>query len=430
MTSIDILYQKFLENPIISTDTRKIQPNSIFFALKGANFNGNAFAKEALEKGALYAVVDEAQYKENEKFILVDDVLKSLQSLARKYRDSFQIPFIAVGGSNGKTTTKELIFKVLSKKYKTFATQGNLNNHIGVPLTLLSIPKDIEMAVIELGANHIGETADLCEIANPNYGIVTNIGLDHLEGFGSLEGVAQANSELYYHLLKNNGKIFLNTNEEHLVRMANRFPQERVMTYPNQGNYFSASLLPSEFYLKYQTENTEITDTQLIGKYNFANISTALCIGKYFDVPPASANKAISEYTPSNNRSQLIKKESNTIILDAYNANPSSMKEAIENLDIIPSENKMVILGQMNEMGAYSKQEHENLGKLLASKKIQTVVLYGEEMQYALAYLPKAYYFTDKFSLHNWLQDAKPTENLILIKGSRGAKMETVLDFL
>ncbi|MCU0439808.1 MAG: UDP-N-acetylmuramoyl-tripeptide--D-alanyl-D-alanine ligase [Raineya sp.] len=430
MLETDILYQFFLENPAISTDTRKIQPNSIFFALKGANFNGNAFAKEALEKGALYAVIDEKAYKENDKYILVDDALKALQSLARKYRDSFQIPFIAVGGSNGKTTTKELIHKVLSKKYKTFATQGNLNNHIGVPLTLLSIPQDTEMAVIELGANHIGETTDLCEIANPNYGIITNIGLDHLEGFGSLEGVAQANSELYYHLLKSQGKIFLNTNEEHLVRMASRFPKELVITYPNTDDYFSAALLPSEFYLTYETEAKEVVNTQMIGKYNFANISTALCIGKYFNVSSHLANEAISEYAPSNNRSQLLKKDSNTIILDAYNANPSSMKEAIENMDGISSENKMVILGQMNEMGTYSQQEHENLGKLIASKNIQTVVLYGEEMQYALSYLPKAYYFTDKFSLHNWLQDTKPQNQLILIKGSRGAKMETVLDFL
>ncbi|KOY85549.1 UDP-N-acetylmuramoyl-tripeptide--D-alanyl-D-alanine ligase [bacterium 336/3] len=430
MTNIDTLYQIFLKNPTISTDTRKIQSNSIFFALKGANFNGNAFAKEALGKGALYAVIDEAEYKESEQYVLVDDVLKALQSLARKYRDSFQIPFIAVGGSNGKTTTKELIYKVLSKKYKTFATQGNLNNHIGVPLTLLSIPKDTEMAVIELGANHVGETADLCEIANPNYGLITNIGLDHLEGFGSLEGVAQANSELYYHLLKNNGKIFLNTNEEHLVRMANRFPKEQVFTYPNAPDYFSATLLPYDFYLKYENESKEVTETQLIGKYNFANIATALCIGKYFDVPAHVANEAITEYTPSNNRSQLLRKGSNTIILDAYNANPSSMKEAVENLDTTPSEKKIAILGQMNEMGAFSKQEHENLGKLLASKNIETIVLYGEEMQYALNFLPKAYYFTDKFSLHNWLQDTTLTNSLILIKGSRGAKMETVLDFL
>jgi len=430
MTSPDTLYTLFLQNPLISTDTRKIQPQSIFFALKGANFNGNQFAKEALGKGALYAVIDEKDYQLDERYILVEDVLAALQALARKYRDSFKIPFIAVGGSNGKTTTKELIYKVLSKKYKTFATQGNLNNHIGVPLTLLSIPKDTEMAVIELGANHIGETAELCQIANPDYGIITNIGLDHLEGFGNLEGVAQANSELYYHLLKNNGKIFLNTNEEHLVRMANRFPKEQILTYPNTDNYFSATLLPSEFYLKYQTEGSQTTDTQLIGKYNFANIATALCMGKYFEVPSQLANQAIAEYTPSNNRSQLLQKGSNTVILDAYNANPSSMKEAIDNLDAITNPHKVVMLGQMNEMGTYSQQEHENLGKLLASKNIQTVVLYGEEMKYALSYLPKAYYFTDKFSLHNWIQDTKLENSLILIKGSRGAKMETVLDFL
>lgn len=423
------IYQLFLQHKRISTDTRNIEPKSIFFALKGANFNGNAFAKEALAKGANWAVIDEAEYQ-TENCILVDNVLETLQNLARTYRRSLQIPFIAIGGSNGKTTTKELMAAVLSQKYKTFATKGNLNNHIGVPLTLLSIPADTEMAVIELGANHIGETAFLCQIAEPNFSVVTNVGLDHLEGFGSLEGVAQANGELYEYLLNSNGKIFYNTQEESLKRINIKIPENQIITYPSQNDFFHVEHSPSDFFLSYISDNQYIIKTKLIGKYNFANIATALCIGKYFGIDSTKANAAIANYSPSNNRSQLIKKGSNLIILDAYNANPSSMQQAIESFATIPKEKKIVILGQMNEMGAYSQQEHENLGKLLAQYSFDKILLYGEEMQPALAFLPQSYFFTDKFSLHNWLKDATIAETAILIKGSRGVQMETVLEFL
>ena len=423
------IYQLFLRYRRISTDTRNIELGSIFFALKGANFNGNAFAKEALAKGAAWAIIDEAEYQ-TENCILVGNVLETLQNLARTYRRSLLIPFIAIGGSNGKTTTKELVAAVLSQKYKIFATKGNFNNHIGVPLTLLSIPDDTEIAVIELGANHIGETDFLCRIAEPNFGVVTNVGLDHLEGFGSLEGVAKANGELYEYLLKNDGKIFYNTQEESLKRINTQVPINQIITYPSKNDFFHVKHYPSGLFLNYIFDNQDLIKTKLIGKYNFANVATALCIGKYFGIESAKANAAIANYSPSNNRSQLIEKGSNFVILDAYNANPSSMQQAIESFATIPKEKKIVILGQMNEMGAYSQQEHENLGKLLAQYIFDKILLYGEEMQPALAFLPQAYFFTDKFSLHNWLKDATITETAILIKGSRGAQMETVLEFL
>lgn len=428
MSELEI-YELFLQHGHISTDTRSIEAGSIFFALKGTNFNGNAFAQEALQKGAAWAVIDEARYQ-TEKCILVDNVLETLQNLARLYRRSLNIPFIAIGGSNGKTTTKELTAAVLSQKYKTFATKGNLNNHIGVPITLLSIPKDTQMAVIELGANHIGETRFLCKIAEPNFGVLTNVGLDHLEGFGSLEGVAQANGELYEYLLENDGKIFYNTQESSLKKISIQLPDYQVVTYPSKTDYFHVKHCPSELFLCYLSENQEEIKTKLIGKYNFANIATALCIGKYFGVENSKANAAIANYSPSNNRSQLIEKESNIIILDAYNANPSSMQEAIENFAAIPRSKKVVILGQMNELGAYSRQEHQNLGKILAQYNFDKIILYGEEMQAALPFLPKAYFFTDKFSLHNWLADSSITNSIILVKGSRGVKMESVLEFL
>jgi UDP-N-acetylmuramoyl-tripeptide--D-alanyl-D-alanine ligase len=431
---ISQLYHKFQETSGISTDTRKIYPDCMFVALKGEKFNANEFALQALEKGAKYVVVSElffdleAYPTYQNQVILVPDTLEALQKLANYYRKTFQIPVLAVGGSNGKTTTKELIFRVLSIKYKTFATPGNLNNHIGVPLSLLQMPRDTEMAVIEIGANHEGETAELCQIAEPNFGLLTNIGLDHLEGFGSLEGVARANSELYYYLFQNRGKIFLNTTEEHLVKMTTRFSEK--VTYPQAGDYFSAKILGGDFFVRYQTEKGEIVDTQLFGSYNFNNIASALCVGKYFEVPSELANQAVAEYAPANNRSQIIQKGSSTILLDAYNANPSSMEQALLNFAKIKAEKKMVILGSMFELGEYSDSEHQKLGELVARLGFDTVVFFGNELQNALPANPKAYFFLDKFSLHNWLHDFKAQNYHILIKGSRGVSLETVLQFI
>lgn len=428
---LENLYQKYINSSGVSTDTRKITKDCIFFALKGANFNGNAFALEALEKGATYVVVDEIiepAQADNERLILVEDVLNTLQALANYHRQTFAIPIIAVGGSNGKTTTKELIRNVLAKSYETFATPGNLNNHIGVPLSLLAMPKNTEIAIIEMGANHEGEIALLCDIAQPTYGIITNIGKDHLEGFGSLEGVARANSELFLYLLKNKGKVFVNTSEELVYRMASRF--EDPVTYPNPGDYFQAKLLEDDFLVSLETENDEIMNTQLFGQYNFYNICTALCIGKFFEVPSYLANQAVGEYQPQNNRSQLIQKNGNTILLDAYNANPSSMQVAIENFAKIKAASKIVILGDMFELGEQSHAEHQKLGEQVAAAQFDTVVFFGEATQAALIANPKAYFFTDKFSLHNWIQDRAIQNSHILIKGSRGVSLETVLQFI
>jgi UDP-N-acetylmuramoyl-tripeptide--D-alanyl-D-alanine ligase len=432
--SIEQLFQIYKSSSGVCTDTRKIQPNCLFFALKGANFNGNLFAEEALQKGAKWVVIDELVlsnefYQTHQTQVIeVADVLKALQDLANFYRRTFQIPFIAVGGSNGKTTTKELIARVLAQKYKTFATPGNLNNHIGVPLTLLQMPVDTEMAIIEIGANHAGEIAELCQIAEPNWGIITNIGLDHLEGFGSIEGVARANGELFDFLTATQGKAFINTQEPFLAEIAQAVPEK--ITYPQAGDYFSVQLLPSDFFVKYQTETGEVVDTQLFGAYNFANLATALCIGKYFGVESHLTNQAVAEYAPANQRSQIIQKGSNTVILDAYNANPSSMQLAIQNFAQIKAEAKMVILGDMFELGEASDAEHQKIGELLAQFNFSKIVLFGSAMQNALPANPKAYYFTDKFSLHNWLEDSKLENMHILIKGSRGVSLETTLHFI
>jgi UDP-N-acetylmuramoyl-tripeptide--D-alanyl-D-alanine ligase len=423
------LYNYYLQcGSVVNTDSRRITPGALFFALKGPNFNGNTYADDALAKGAKYVVVDEAAYVKDERYILVEDGLVALQQLANYYRHLLNIPFLAIGGSNGKTTTKELVAAVLSRQYKTFATKGNLNNHIGVPLTLLSIPVDTEVAVIEMGANAEGEIDLLCKIAEPTHGVITNIGLDHLEGFGSIEGVARANSELYYHLLKSNGVVFVNSNEEHLGRMAARF--QNPVRYPNQGDYYHCRLLPAEFFVKVEAENGAVINTQMIGAYNFNNIATALCIGKFMNVPAAKAHQAVEEYVPSNNRSQLVRTERNTILLDAYNANPSSMKVAIENLANVKAESKAVILGDMLEMGKESEQEHRNLGRLLAANSLDKVLLCGKEMYYAHQEVPGSRHFAKKEDLVAWL-NANPVEGAcILVKGSRGSSLETLLTHL
>ncbi len=454
------LYQKYIEFPIISTDTRKIIPNSLFFALKGTNFNGNLFAEEALSKGAKYAIIDEnillkennpnadlLAYKSDERFILVDDVLQALQDMAMFHRRILgkgnNLKVIAVCGSNGKTTTKELLTLVLAQKYNTLCTEGNLNNHIGVPLTLLKMTTDTQIAVIEMGANHEKETELLCEIAKPSFGIITNNGLDHLEGFGSIEGVKSANGELYERLAEVNATAFVNTLEEDLLEMAIKRNVKNIVTYPQKGNDFEAKItennpfLTVELTVKVAGENDEktgekiIIKTQIVGKYNFNNIATAACIGNYFGISLEQIATALAQYVPANNRSQIIQKENNkTIILDAYNANPSSMKEALNNFAELDYPKKAVILGDMYELGTYTDIEHENLGKLVAEKNFDVVVFYGEMTKKALLYNPNAYYFSDKFSLHNWLQDKNFENMAFLVKGSRGVKLETVTAFI
>ncbi|WP_347157327.1 UDP-N-acetylmuramoyl-tripeptide--D-alanyl-D-alanine ligase [Pontibacter chitinilyticus] len=425
--SIENLYQKYLECRHVSTDSRAAQDQSLFFALNGPNFKGAKFAAAALEKGAKYAVVDDPSMA-SDNVLVVEDTLQGLQDLARYHRRQLSIPVIGITGSNGKTTTKELIYAVLSQKYNTLYTQGNLNNHIGVPLTLLRIKPEHEIAIIEMGANHIGEIAFLCTIAQPSHGMITNIGKAHLEGFGSLEGVARGKSELYLHLDAHDGTVFVNTANEHLMRMSRRI--EEKITYPAVGDYYHSELLEASPYVVYRDEAHNEVHTQLVGSYNYENMAAAACIGKFFGVPLAKANDAIAHYSPVNNRSQVLQKGSNTIILDAYNANPTSMAAAVRNFGSMKAPRKVVILGDMFEMGTESEAEHRGLGKVVAAQDFDTVILCGQDMQYAAAVKDSFLYFETKQELATWLQKNPVQESYVLVKGSRGMGLETLEELL
>jgi UDP-N-acetylmuramoyl-tripeptide--D-alanyl-D-alanine ligase len=421
------LYHLYRQCRQVSTDSRANQEQSLFFALNGPNFKGARFAEQALAKGALFAVVDDPAYA-SERCLVVPDTLQALQDLARHHRQSLHIPIIGITGSNGKTTTKELTHAVLSQKYNTLYTQGNLNNHIGVPLTLLRIRPEHEIAIIEMGANHINEIAALCSIALPTHGLITNIGKAHLEGFGSFEGVARAKSELYLHLDQHNGIVFVNSQNEHLMRMARRLNNK--IFYPQPGDYFQATFLEASPYVVYEAENGARVTTQIIGEYNFENIAAASCVGKYFAVPMEKINAGIAAYTPANNRSQVVQKGSNTILLDAYNANPSSMAAAVNNFAKAKAPHKMVILGDMFELGLDSAEEHQKLGDLVSSLKFEKAILCGEEMAVAASQHPELIYFPGKTELQNWLKQIPIQDSHILIKGSRGMGLESLLEVL
>ncbi|MEQ8242860.1 UDP-N-acetylmuramoyl-tripeptide--D-alanyl-D-alanine ligase [Fulvivirga sp.] len=425
---IDKLYQHYLQYPVICTDTRKITDGCIFFALKGPNFNANSFAKEALEKGASLCVVDESEYAINDQYLLVEDALQALQDLAKRHRVSLKIPVIGLTGSNGKTTTKELLTVALSPKYNVLATKGNLNNHIGVPLTILSIKPEHELAIIEMGANHVGEIAMLCGIANPTHGLITNIGKAHLEGFGGIEGVIRGKSELYHHLIQNDGVVWINSSNEILSNMAKRF--KNPLFYPKKGDYYEAEFIEANPNIIFKTEDGNTVTTHLIGKYNFENIAVALCAAKYFEVPADLANRAVADYNPENNRSQVLKQGSNTIILDAYNANPTSMASALENLSKMDSSNKVVILGDMKELGEDSIKEHESLGIVLSQYNFENVFLCGEEMRAAASKYPNANHALTREALLEMLKDSSLKNALILIKGSRSMGLEETLKVL
>lgn len=425
---IQTLYKRFLECDKVSTDTRQILPGSLFFALKGPKFNANEFAEEALNKGARYAVVDEAAFVKDERYLLVEDGLTALQDLAKHHRDQLSVPVIGLTGSNGKTTSKELVHAVLSKKFATFATKGNLNNHIGVPLSILSIDKSIEIAVIEMGANHVGEIALLCTIAKPTHGFITNIGKAHIGTFGGFDNIIRGKSELYHHLITHKGTVFINSLNPILNNMAKRFV--KPLFYPQQGDYYHCELLGADPLVKVKAENGEEVQSNLAGAYNFENIATALCIAKFFDVEEVKANEAIAEYKPGNMRSQIVLKGSNVIVLDAYNANPSSMQAAIENLASMKAGKKVAIIGDMFELEEEAEKEHADIGKLLADKKFDEVYLCGSLMRAAASQLPDAFYFEKKEELLKQLQ-AKPIAGAtVLIKASRGIGLETVLDFM
>lgn len=424
------LYKRFKQSNGISTDTRTIAEGEVFLALKGPNFNASLFIEQALSKGASMAVTDEPelQLNEDERVLVVDDTLRALQWLATQYRKEFDIPVIGLTGSNGKTTTKELTLAVLKSRFKAFATPGNLNNHIGVPMSILKMPKDTDIAVIEMGANHIGEIAELCSICQPTHGIITNVGKDHLEGFGSFEGSLRANSELFQYLIENNGTAFINSSDPILMNMSKRFTEP--ILYPEMGDYSHIVFKRADPFIEYESESGEDIKTQLIGRYNFNNIATAICIGKYFSVPESRANAAVAAYQPLNNRSEWRKSPSNSILLDAYNANPSSMEVALDSFDSMDFEKKAVILGDMFELGEYSQEEHSNLGEKLAEMDFDRVILCGQEMKHAADRISNCKYFVDKSSLLDYLKSNKLNGYLVLLKGSRGMAMEECLTYL
>jgi UDP-N-acetylmuramoyl-tripeptide--D-alanyl-D-alanine ligase len=425
---IEKIYQKYLESGKVSTDTRQISAGSMFFALKGDKFNANEFTAQAFEKGASYVVIDEEKYKLNDRCILVNDVLETLQKLARHHRNQLAIPVIGLTGSNGKTTSKELVNAVLSKKFRTYATKGNLNNHIGVPLTILAIDTSVEVAVVEMGANHLGEIAMLCEIANPTHGFITNIGRAHIGMFGGVENIIRAKSELYQHLINTNGIVFINSQNHILNNMAKRF--KAPLFYPAQGDYYHAEFLSADPFVKVKAENGNEIQTNLIGGYNFENIAAALCIGKFFKVDVQQANEAIAQYTPGNMRSQVITKGSNIIILDAYNANPSSMQAAIENLADMKADKKVVILGDMFELGDDAEKEHRMLGVLIKEKNLKEVFLCGNLVAATKAEIPTAQQFQKKDELIEMLKQNPISDATILVKASRGIGLETIVDYL
>lgn len=421
----DQLHKLFLDSTGISTDTRKINLENIFFALKGENFNGNLFAEKAIELGASFAIIDDENFlKPNNKTILVENVLKTLQDLAKFHRKHLNIPILALTGSNGKTTSKELICAVLKEKYNAVATQGNLNNHIGVPLTLLSMNKSTEIGIVEMGANHQGEIAALCEIAQPDFGYITNFGKAHLEGFGSFEGVIRAKTELYECLKKNNKMVIINTDDKLQIEKAKGI-KSFTFGSKNSGSNVEVELVEANPFLILKFNDVEI-NTKIMGRYNYSNLAAAIAIGTYFEVSPMAIKTGIESYTPGNNRSQIIKIGSNTIVMDAYNANPTSMRAALDNFNLLDAKQKIVILGDMFELGDDTKAEHQNITEFAESLNLDYVLLVGEN--FFKSKTEKARKFETFEDLKAFLEIAHFENFHILIKGSRGMALERALD--
>jgi len=429
MDTIEKLYGFFEKYPKISTDTRKDVSDSIFFAIPGENFDGNAFAKEALRKGARMAVIDNEKYKTDDRFFLVDNTVDTLQELALYHRKKHPVPVIGITGSNGKTTTKELTAAILGSTYNIVATQGNLNNFIGLPLTVLNIKKETELAVIELGTNHPGEIEMLCNIAMPDTGIITNIGKAHLEGFGDIHGVIAEKSELYKYLKNHSGTVFVNADDPLLMELSkgmNRF------TYGQKDAGLVGKILKStpDLTLMWEFDDKEyVIKTRLYGYYNLYNILTAIAVGLHFNILPASINRAIENFTPDNNRSQRIKTARNRIFMDAYNANPVSMSEALKSFREQETGNPWLIIGDMFELGDTSLKEHENIIRLIEELGFRNVILIGKDF----------YQLKDKSSFATLVSTEKAAEYLqahqienadILVKGSRGMQLEKLLSYL
>lgn len=426
------IYQIFLQYPRICTDSRNPVEDSVFFALKGENFDANSFARDALDKGCKYAVIDNPCFAKDNRFIVVGDTLSCLQQLANHHRNHYDIPVIGITGSNGKTTTKELISSVLSSKSNIAFTEGNLNNHIGVPLTLLKIKENTEIAVIEMGANHPGEIMTLCKIAQPSHGIITNIGKAHIEGFGSFDNIIKTKAELYNYLSENQGIIFQNSDNEILTQIP---VSTKIISYGTDStNACSGKLTSNHPYLEIEWNTPDTAyqiSTQMIGGYNFENILAAVCIGRHFQIAPENINAAISNYKPGNLRSQLIQTDANLLILDAYNANPVSMNAAIDNLIAFTprKKRKVAILGDMLELGNETQNEHKNILKKLRHPDIARVILVGKSFTAANT-IPEFLCFDQTQSLISWLKNNKLTNCTILIKGSRGIKLEQIVEYL
>ena len=421
------LYTLYLKYPSIQTDTRKIKEGDIYFALKGPTFNGNKFAKVAAELNASYIILDEPADFISEKIIYVNNVLETLQALAKYHRQHFTIPFIAITGSNGKTTTKELVHEVLSTTYKTYTTKGNLNNHIGIPLTILSVKAEAEIAVIEMGANHLKEIESYCQYTLPTHGLITNCGKAHLEGFGGVDGVKKAKGELFDYLKNHEGTAFIFSDYDYLTEMS-----KGIKTIKTYGSTYADTVgresNNNEFLNVLIIDGTgniiESIKTNLVGSYNLPNVLAAIAIGRYFNVTEEKIKNALEQYTPSNSRSQLIEKDSNKIILDAYNANPSSMKVAIENFAGIKSESKVLLLGGMMEMGEGSITEHQQLIALIKKYNWKSVVLVGGDFKnISHPYI----YFDTALQAKEWLDQQYFQNSMLLIKGSRSMQMEKIL---
>ena len=421
---IGSIHKIFLKSNGVSTDSRKVKKNDIYFSLKGPNFNGNEFAKSAIEKGACYAIVDQKEYVIDKSYILVEDCLKTLQNLANYHRKNSKAKIIGLTGSNGKTTSKELIFSVLKNKFKTIATTGNLNNHIGVPLTLLSIKEDTEIAIIEMGANHLKEIETLSNIADPDYGYITNFGKAHLEGFKNLEGVIKGKSELYNHLINKSRLIFINNRDKKQVELTKEYSNKFTFGEQNSDSIFSVkSINPT---INISIDNILI-ESNLFGQYNIDNIAAAICIGKYFNLDNENIKAGIERYIPENNRSQIIKKGSNKIILDAYNANPTSMQLALSSFNDMKEGKKIVFIGDMFELGENSHQMHQEIVYTVEKMNFDQTFIIGDLFN-------KTKHSSNIKSFKN-LNDLKGnmdeiSNSAILIKGSRGMKLENILDFI
>lgn len=427
------LYRIFLNCTGVTTDSRNCPNGSLFFALKGGNFNGNAFAAKALESGSAYAVIDEPEYapEGDTRYIVADNSLRTLQQLANYHRRQLGTRLIGITGTNGKTTTKELMAAVLSKTYHVLYTQGNLNNHIGVPLTLLRMKDEHEVGIIEMGASHPGDIKELVEIAEPDFGLITNVGKAHLEGFGSFEGVIRTKGELYDYLRRQcDAKIFIHQDNPYLKEIAKGL--EQISYGSEEGLYVSGRVTGNSPYLTFEwkaddeTERHEV-QTQLIGEYNFTNALAAVTVGRYFDVKPEEIDAALRDYTPQNNRSQLKETAHNTLIIDAYNANPTSMLAALSNFRNVQAKNKMLILGDMRELGTDSHEEHQKIADYLKECGFEDVMLVGELFAAAAHHFPT---YPDAPAVIEALKKEKPCGKTILIKGSNGIKLNTVVDYL